>query len=50
MKRFPYSVIYRIEVDEILVIALEHHRREPRTWEHRVFESPDDQGEVSEES
>lgn len=39
MRRFPYSVIYRIEAEEILVIALHHHSREPRTWEDRVFES-----------
>lgn len=38
MKRFPYSVIYRVYDEEILVIALQHQSREPRTWEHRVFE------------
>jgi hypothetical protein len=50
MKKFPYSVIYRIGVDEILVLALQHHSREPRTWEDRVFESTSEHGKVSEDS
>jgi toxin ParE2 len=38
MKRFPYSIIYRIYGEEILVVALQHHSREPRKWEDRVFD------------
>jgi plasmid stabilization system protein ParE len=36
MKRFPFSVIYHIGLQEILVIALQHHKREPRRWEDRM--------------
>ena len=50
MKRFPYSVIYRIDGEEVLVISLQHHSREPRTWEDRVFESTSEYGKVAEES
>jgi plasmid stabilization system protein ParE len=38
MKRFPYSMIYRNYDDEIVVIALQHHSRDPRRWEDRGFE------------
>ncbi len=38
MKRFPYSVIYRVYEEEILIVALQHQSREPASWEHRVFE------------
>ncbi len=38
MKRFPYSVIYRVYEEEILVVALQHQSREPRLWEHRISE------------
>jgi toxin ParE2 len=38
MKRFPYSIIYRIYSEEIVVVALQHHSRDPRRWEERGFE------------
>lgn len=37
MERFPYSVVYRIDPEEILIIALQHHSRDPRRWQERVF-------------
>ena len=35
MKRFPYSVVYRNYGDEIVVVALQHHSRDPHRWEER---------------
>lgn len=32
LRRFPYSVIYVVASDEILVIAVAHHRRRPAYW------------------
>ena len=32
---FPYSLIYRIRVDEIEVTAIAHHRRRPNYWKRR---------------
>jgi toxin ParE2 len=37
MKRFPYSIIYRDYGEEIVVVALQHHSRDPRRWEDRRF-------------
>jgi len=36
MQRFPYVVYYRVESDRIVVIAVLHGRRDPRTWQRRV--------------
>jgi hypothetical protein len=40
LRRFPYSLIYAVEPDEVLILAVSHHRR-PRTpkswrWSSRV--------------
>lgn len=32
---FPYSLIYRLQVDVIRVIAIAHHSRRPRYWAGR---------------
>lgn len=34
--RFPYHVIYRLDSDQILVIAIAHKRRRPDFWLGRV--------------
>ena len=34
--RFPYSLIYGIDQETIVVIAVAHQRREPRYWLDRV--------------
>ena len=34
--RFPYGVLYTIEPDYILIIAVMHCSREPGYWRHRV--------------
>ncbi|HXD32030.1 MAG TPA: type II toxin-antitoxin system RelE/ParE family toxin [Pyrinomonadaceae bacterium] len=38
VKRFPYSYIYRIDGDEILVVALHAHSRDPKRWQDRLSE------------
>lgn len=35
LRRFPYSVIYRIKGEELHVIALAHQRRRPGYWSGR---------------
>ena len=36
LTRFPYSVVYRVEGDEIEVYAIAHQRRRPGYWRTRV--------------
>ena len=36
LRRFPYSLIFRARSDHLVVVAVFHHRREPRSWTHRV--------------
>ena len=33
---FPYAVLYTIESDYVLIIAVMHCHREPGYWHHRV--------------
>jgi plasmid stabilization system protein ParE len=35
LRRFPYSVIYQIEGEDLHVIALAHQRRRPGHWSGR---------------
>lgn len=35
LRRFPYSVVYDVVGDELRVIALAHHRRQPEYWAGR---------------
>ena len=37
---FPYSVLYTIEADYILVIAVAHAKRQPGYWRHRLEDRP----------
>lgn len=36
LKRFPYKLLYIIEVDHLLVVAVAHRRRQPEYWFNRV--------------
>ena len=36
VKEFPYSVIYCLRKDELLVVAIMHSRREPENWKQRL--------------
>ena len=35
IRRFPFGVYYRIEADEIVVVAVMHASRHPRRWKRR---------------
>jgi plasmid stabilization system protein ParE len=35
VRRFPYSLFFRVEEREILVLAVFHARRSPTTWRNR---------------
>ena len=36
MHKFPYNVLYSIENDFILVLAIAHHHRYPSYWNNRL--------------
>jgi plasmid stabilization system protein ParE len=35
LRRFPYSIIFRVDAAEIVVVACTHWRRNPRNWRNR---------------
>ena len=35
--RFPYSIIYEARSDEIIIVAIQHHRRKPNNWRKRLM-------------
>ena len=36
VERFPFRVIYRVETDRILVVAIAHAKRRPNYWQDRT--------------
>ena len=36
LHRFPFSLIYSVEVDTILIVAVAHQRRWPDYWRDRI--------------
>ena len=36
VRRFPYGIFYRIDPDQIAVLAVYHTRRDPRGWQSRA--------------
>ncbi len=36
LNRFPYTIVYVFEAEEILVLAVAHMHRRPRYWSARV--------------
>lgn len=36
LHRFPYAVLYRLRPDTVIVVAIFHGRRDPRSWESRT--------------
>ncbi len=36
VKKFPYTVLYVVEPDQILVVAVFHSKRDPSIWQGRV--------------
>jgi plasmid stabilization system protein ParE len=35
VEKFPYSIFYQIEADQITVLAIFHGKRDPQTWQLR---------------
>lgn len=35
-RKFPYGVLYSIEPDHVLVLAVMHHSRKPGYWRSRI--------------
>jgi plasmid stabilization system protein ParE len=36
LRRYPYSVVYRVESGNVLVVAVAHNRRSPSFWKDRA--------------
>jgi len=36
VRRFPYGMLYQIRADCVLVVALLHMKRSPKTWQERA--------------
>lgn len=36
LHRFPFSLIYSVEVDAVLIVAVAHQRRRPEYWKNRI--------------
>lgn len=36
VRRFPYSVVYRVEPRQVVVLAIFHGKRDPKIWQDRL--------------
>jgi hypothetical protein len=36
LKRFPYHLIYLVQNQELLILAIAHHKRDPFYWIDRL--------------
>lgn len=36
IRRFPYSILYGIDDDEVVIVAIMHHKQKPRYWAERL--------------
>jgi plasmid stabilization system protein ParE len=36
VRRFPFGIFYRVDDDQIAVLAVYHSKRDPRGWQARV--------------
>ncbi len=36
VRRFPYSILYRIHGDEIIIVAIMHQKQKPNYWINRL--------------
>lgn len=36
MRRFPYSILYRVEGDVLRILVVKHHSRHPDYWKGRL--------------
>jgi hypothetical protein len=39
LRKFPFSLIYSVEPDGLLILAVAHHRRRPRYWVRRASDT-----------
>lgn len=37
IRRFPYSLLYRVDTEEIIILAVMHQKRHPSYWLPRKF-------------
>ncbi len=37
---FPYAILYTVEQESVLLIAIMHLRRKPGYWRHRLSDQP----------
>ncbi len=38
VNRFPYSAIYELRTEIIIIVAIQHHHQKPESWRSRVIE------------
>ena len=36
LRHFPYNILYSIELDKIVIVAVAHQRRRPNYWRNRL--------------
>ena len=36
LPRFPYSILYKIDPEEIIIVAIMHQKRRPNYWTNRL--------------
>ena len=36
LPRFPYSILYKIDPEEIIIVAIMHQKRRPNYWINRL--------------
>ena len=34
--RFPYSIVYQLRPELVIIVAIQHHRRQPLNWRKRL--------------
>lgn len=36
VRNWPYGIVYRVRGDELIIVAVSHHRRRPDYWRSRL--------------
>lgn len=37
LRKFPYSIIYKVGEESILILAIAHQKRKPKYWAERII-------------